>query len=146
MNREDIIRMAQEAGIEDWWDSGNEHREVLQEHLERFAALVASAEREVSVNALRTLNETYEIELRKAIATEREACAKVCEDLVPTYLKDGERWLKGRNGKPDSRLKDLAPNLEAAWEAEQLLKHGSVIEKITEVHICADAIRARGQA
>ena len=79
-------------------------------------------------------------------SAEREACAKVCEDLVPTYLKDGERWLKGRNGKPDSRLKDLAPNLEAAWEAEQLLKHGSVIEKITEAHICADAIRARGQA
>ena len=40
MNTEDIIRMAREAGIEDWWDSGNEHREVLQEHLERFAALV----------------------------------------------------------------------------------------------------------
>ena len=47
MNREDIIRrMAREAGIDDWWDSGNEHRETLQEHLERFAALVAAAERE----------------------------------------------------------------------------------------------------
>ena len=46
MTKEDIIRMAREAGIEDWWDSGNEHREALQEHLERFAALVASAERE----------------------------------------------------------------------------------------------------
>lgn len=46
MNKEDIIRMAREAGIEDWWDSGNEHREVLQEHLEAFADLVASAERE----------------------------------------------------------------------------------------------------
>ena len=82
----------------------------------------------------------------KSAQAEREACAKVCEDLVPTYLKDGDRWLKGRNGKPDSRLKDLAPNLEAAWEAEQLIKHGSVIEKITKAHICAAAIRARKQA
>ena len=114
MTKEDVIRMAREAGFPE------AILELSPTALERFAALVASAE--------------------------REACAKVCEDLVPTYLKDGERWLKGRNGKPDSRLKDLAPNLEAAWEAEQLLKHGSVIEKITEAHICADAIRARGQA
>ena len=127
MNREDIIRMAREADLVTWLPNSNfsdgiwwiEAHEVGSE-LERFADLVASAE--------------------------REACAKVCEDLVPTYLKDGERWLKGRNGKPDSRLKDLAPNLEAAWEAEQLLKHGSVVEKITEAHICANAIRARGQA
>lgn len=83
--------------------------------------------------------------VNKCIEAEREACAKVCDDLVPTYLKDGERWLKGRNGKPDSRLKDLAPNLESAWEAEQLLKHGSVIEKITEAHRFANAIRARGE-
>jgi hypothetical protein len=44
--KDDIIRMAREAGIDHWWESGNEHREVLQQHLERFAALVAAAERE----------------------------------------------------------------------------------------------------
>ena len=124
MNREDIIRMAREAGFyihnNEIYSMFTQSDQELTEWIERFAALVASAE--------------------------REACAKVCEDLVPTYLKDGERWLKGRNGKPDSRLKDLAPNLEAAWEAEQLIKHGSVIEKITEAHSCANAIRARGQA
>ena len=42
----DIIRMAREAGIDHWWESGNEHREVLQQHLERFAALVRADERE----------------------------------------------------------------------------------------------------
>ena len=57
MNREDIIRMATEAGFEvygtdvwitdGWW----------LEELERFAALVA--------------------------AFEREACAKVCDELKP---------------------------------------------------------------
>ena len=46
MNRDDITRLAREAGIDHWWESGNEHREVLQQHLERFAALVAAAERE----------------------------------------------------------------------------------------------------
>ena len=46
MNRDDVIRMAREAGIDDWWDSGSEQRETLQEHLERFATLVAAAERE----------------------------------------------------------------------------------------------------
>ena len=117
MNREDIIRMALKVGLPHWYHTDGI---VNEERVIAFADLVASAE--------------------------REACAKVCEDLVPTYLKDGARWLKGRNGKPDSRLKDLAPNLEAAWEAEQLLKHGSVVEKITEAHICANAIRARGQA
>jgi len=77
---------------------------------------------------------------------EREACAKVCEDSIPTYLKDGERWLKGKNGKPDVRLKEIAPNLESAWEAEQLLKNSSVIESYSVQHQCATAIRARGQA
>jgi hypothetical protein len=35
-----IIELAKQAGIDEWWDSGNEHREVLQEHLEHLAALV----------------------------------------------------------------------------------------------------------
>jgi hypothetical protein len=77
---------------------------------------------------------------------EREACVKLCEAHIPTYIKDGERWLKGSNGKPDVRLKELAPNLEAAWEAEQILKNGSVVETITTAHKIANAIRARGQA
>ena len=74
----------------------------------------------------------------------QEQCAKVCEDSVPTYVKNGERWLKGQNGKPDVRLKEIAPNLEAAWEAEQLLKNGSVLESYSVQHQCAAAIRAIG--
>jgi hypothetical protein len=49
MNRDDIIRMAREAGISKPWDQ----EPVKWETLERFANLVAAAE--------------------------REACAKVCE-------------------------------------------------------------------
>ncbi len=53
MNREDIIRMAREAGIRDCTCSGEFGC------LERFAALVSAA----------------------AVASEREACAKVCDAL-----------------------------------------------------------------
>jgi hypothetical protein len=140
VNQEDIIRMAQECGC---WETDTGELVTDEIQLGRFAALVASAERESLRESFRVVTAA---EASAAILHEREACAKVCEDLVPTYLKDGERWLKGRNGKPDSRLKDLAPNLEAAWEAEQLLKHKSVVEEITQAHICAEAIRARGQA
>ena len=59
MNRADIIRMAQEAGfdysgVELSWESV-----ICTEELERFAALVASAE--------------------------REACAKVCDEHAKVY-------------------------------------------------------------
>ena len=37
---ERIKQLAEQAGIEEWWDSGNERREVLQEHLEKFAELI----------------------------------------------------------------------------------------------------------
>jgi len=95
-------------------------------------------------DAMAAAEEAVQKVVNAAIAAEREACAKLCEDSVPTYLKDGERWLKGQNGRPDVRLKEIAPNLEAAWEAEQLLKNGSVIESYSVQHQCAAAIRARG--
>ena len=57
MNREDIIRMANEAGII--------HPEMVDKTLERFAALVASAE--------------------------REACAKEC-DIQASFGNDDERF------------------------------------------------------
>jgi uncharacterized protein YehS (DUF1456 family) len=80
-----------------------------------------------------------------AIKKEREECAQACEDSVPTYLKNGDRWLKGQNGKPDTRMKDIAPNLEAEWEMNQILKNGSVIMPITEAHLLAEKIRARSK-
>jgi hypothetical protein len=43
MNREDIIRMAREAGLH---YSGRCTLTGMESHIERFAALVASAERE----------------------------------------------------------------------------------------------------
>ena len=61
MNREDIIRMARECQFAHYYESGDL---VAMPQLERFAALVAAAE--------------------------REACAKVCDVLAvhPEYASD----------------------------------------------------------
>ena len=58
MTRDDIIRMAKEAGVTEWHRMDNPNSEAV---LQAFAALVAAAE--------------------------REACAKVCEDIP--LPKDG---------------------------------------------------------
>jgi hypothetical protein len=50
------VQLAREAGIDAWWDSGSDWRETFNEHLKAFEALVR--------------------------ADEREACAKVCEELL----------------------------------------------------------------
>jgi hypothetical protein len=70
--------------------------------------------------------------LAAAVAKEREACALVAESFITTYVLNGERWLKGENGEPDVRIKDLVPHL-----------HGSVVARITVAHKILAAIRAR---
>ena len=68
MNRDDIVAVALESGFErnslGWsFTSGR-----LDYHLERFAALVAAAEREACMEQIGIL-----------VEAEREACAKTCE-------------------------------------------------------------------
>ena len=87
MNREDIIRMAREAGMEqdgdNFFSPSHEEIDVHITDLERFAALVAAAEREKEKERQR-----YDIHscgpdcdryICVAVRNEREACAKVCE-------------------------------------------------------------------
>jgi hypothetical protein len=104
MNREDIIRMAHKAGFEGF---GNGDWVCTTEEIERFAALVAAAERnklaawmrdygyatghgdtmEQLCDALGTeIVESIEAE----VAAEREACANVCDVLSvhPEYESD----------------------------------------------------------
>ena len=74
MTKDDIIRMAQEAGLPAFL-----YPELIAETdwvlIERFAALVAAHEREeFAIHAVDIA--------RRAIAEEREACAKVCDELV----------------------------------------------------------------
>ena len=103
MNRDDIIRMAKEAGFNQilvtttgtdvWIDDG-----FYLEELWHFADLVA-AEKDKEIARLREeniyLKEVYEDlvedrkelfdDLDKAVAAEREACAKVCFDMAQRH-------------------------------------------------------------
>ena len=62
MNKEDIIRMARESGL-------LPNYEVYEDDLERFAALVAAAERGACLQQIGII-----------VEAEREACAKLVED------------------------------------------------------------------
>ena len=76
MTQEEIISMAREAGVR---DDENIFEFSQYKYLERFAKLVAEKEREeFAVHAIDIA--------RRAIAEEREACAKVCEN-IETYEK-----------------------------------------------------------
>ena len=78
MNREDIIRMAREAGFEELGTNANDWV-CFGDEIERFAALVAS-KRDLHWHQI--VHDTCE----EAVKAEREACAKVCE------RDDSMRW------------------------------------------------------
>ena len=75
MNREDISRMAREAGL-------FVHKEV-QPELKCFAALVI-ADFLQRTGQYVTNDASREAAIANAVAAEREACAKVCEEGVDT--------------------------------------------------------------
>ena len=88
MTRDDIIRMAQEA--DDFADSYTPQYVTLPNEWsvirdERFAALVAAAERdkyEAKFKQLEAIMQVREQQPNKPCClAEREACAKVCDDL-----------------------------------------------------------------
>ena len=98
MNREQIIRMAREAGFAD--SNGVVHAFY---QLERFAALVAAAEREKLAawmtrqgyatghgDTVEDLLKELEWQIEESVRNEREACAKVCDVLAvhPEYASD----------------------------------------------------------
>ena len=86
MNRDDIIRMTKEAGgyIAEL-PNGDAWVFDEAEQLERFAALVAAAERERAVGVIRAMKDDIEASLRKAymegIEAERERCILMLERL-----------------------------------------------------------------
>ena len=79
MDRDTIIRMAREAGFavrkfgdkDQVMEGDNYH--IQTDEIERFAALVTEHEREYNLRTLAIL-------IDAAVVTEREACAKVCEE------------------------------------------------------------------
>ncbi len=88
MTRDDIIRMARKA--DPGFETDTFHAESLvgMGAIERFAALVAAAERERAITIAKDMKEglqakfeqTYMEGVIAGAAAEREACAKVCEE------------------------------------------------------------------
>jgi hypothetical protein len=74
MTKEDIIAMARRAGAH---DDGFEVRFVELRYLERFAALVAAAERKRIESRPWGAGTEW---IARAVEAEREACAKLCEE------------------------------------------------------------------
>jgi len=84
MTREDIIRMARECSF-GWAASGRGPVLMTEEQIERFAALVAAAEREKhKYDGIHTCHDECPryacVATREAVAAEREACASLIED------------------------------------------------------------------
>jgi hypothetical protein len=89
MNRDDVIRMAREAGFtvcRDEW--------VLGEMLERFAAIITTANREAFAKI------QFE-SLLQSIRIEREACERLCEDMAKGYEERAGRPKEDRDINPE---------------------------------------------
>ena len=78
MNREDIIRMAREAGAIHIHQNPKEFAMVGNKTIERFAALVAAHVRETE---FKPDWNNYRQGLADGADEEREACAQVCDGL-----------------------------------------------------------------
>jgi hypothetical protein len=78
------------------WDEANNWGIPIQsglvEELERFAALVAAAERERIADESKHIIKRAE---KRGAEIEREACAKVCEDFDFEFQDDSAGTLKG---------------------------------------------------
>jgi hypothetical protein len=81
MTREEVMEMAYESGM----IAGYEGEPDL---LERFAALVAAAERKNYEHTLALQQKSYEREIEIEVEAEREACANVCD---ARYMGDNNR-------------------------------------------------------
>lgn len=91
MTKQEIICMAQEAQMPFYWRTGEI---TYLDKLERFAALVASAERErikqANAPEIERINAHIK-ELEDDVKAEREACAKVCEE----QMQGKSIWIEG---------------------------------------------------
>ncbi len=115
MTKDDIIRMTREAGLHVFGGD-------VIEALERFAALVAAAERNC------TWTQAHWTEYERSIAAaEREACAKLCDEIAIDMWK----LYKGKppyKGDEEGRASDFTQGRSAGADD------------------CAEAIRARSNA
>ena len=86
MTKEDVIRMAREAGFESF-DHRADDWVCFGDEIERFANLVAAAERErIKWDSIHSCHPECDkpvcVTIRAAVAEEREACAKVLDEMA----------------------------------------------------------------
>lgn len=80
VSKKEIIEMAREAGLRDCTCDGTKGC------IERFAALVADAEaKRIHDEGMVTVGH-----MREQIAAEREACAKLCDEMEDQYWRSTE--------------------------------------------------------
>ena len=109
MDREDIIRMAREAGFKVDWQHADV-AEIKTKRYEYFAALVAAAEREKVAawmmrqgyatghgDTVEDLLKELEWQIEERIKNEREACAKACDAVQKKNEDDGAWMWEARN-------------------------------------------------
>ena len=91
MNREDIIRMAREVGFSEY------HLRVLDQGIYRLADLVAATEREAfdAKYPIQLTHDQYNVVINAALKDEREACAKVAEDMGNIDGNMNKTWRNG---------------------------------------------------
>ena len=85
MNRDEIIRMAREAGMEAVIDSSCVTFDFYD--LKKFVVLVAAAERKkIELDGIHTCSNECQrpacVAVREAVEAEREACAKVLDEMA----------------------------------------------------------------
>jgi hypothetical protein len=92
MTKDEILSMAREAGATPYTNRHYPDRQTNTfnpEQLGRFAALVAEKATE-QANARQ--NTSWALMCKKMVAAEREACAKVCDDLpAPEVYSDTDK-------------------------------------------------------
>jgi len=89
LNRDDIIRMAREAGIKLPDGAFPDQGSFTLPNLIQFTTLVAAAERETFAAKLQSLRaQAYRDGHKAGKQAEREACAKVCESMP---------WVSGKS-------------------------------------------------
>jgi hypothetical protein len=107
MTRDDIIRMAREAGCVPVRHPNYDNDVQIfaaPDVLERFAALVAATERErllsTEIHSCHADCQRFAcVQTRKAVEAEREACAKVCEEMFSHGALDIADAIRARGEK-----------------------------------------------
>ena len=81
MTRDDIIRMAREAGATPYTNRHYPDRPTHTFNLEQLECFTVRVAQKATEEANRGANASWGLMCEKMVADEREACAKLCDDV-----------------------------------------------------------------